>query len=58
MTMKTIDFPIRIDVDIHRHDEPWVSKKGKKFYDLLKDYLEPKETREDIIKNLMETVFK
>lgn len=48
---------IRIDRHTHKHDEPWISEKGAHFYELLKEYLEPQETREDREKKLMETVF-
>lgn len=51
------DFPIRIDECIHKANEPWISGKGERYYHLLKEYLEHKETSEDRQKRLIETVF-
>ena len=47
---------IRIDTDIHGR-ERWVEKRGREFYDLLKGYLEPMKTEEDILKNMEKTVY-
>jgi len=48
---------IRIDKAGHAHQDTWVSEKGERFYELLKEYLEPQETREDRIDRLMSGVF-
>ena len=53
----TTNLNIRIDVKSHTHEEVWVSEKGETYYNILKEYLEPKETREDIEQKLMETVY-
>ena len=48
---------IRIDQAHHFSQEPWVSEKGEEYYNLLKEYLAPQETKEDKKKKLMETIF-
>jgi DNA polymerase I-like protein with 3'-5' exonuclease and polymerase domains len=57
-TMRTKDFPIRIDMSVITHEKVWISEKGADYYDLLHPYLKHFPTREDRIKHLMETVFK
>jgi len=57
-TMKTKNFPIRIDMDVITHEKVWISEKGEDYYNLLHKYLGHFPTREDRIKHLMETVFK
>lgn len=39
---------IRQDREIHDHEHTWVEEEGEKFYHLLKGYLEPMETTEDV----------
>ncbi|MFO7890675.1 MAG: DNA polymerase [bacterium] len=51
------DINIRIDVDSHSHEETWVSEKGAAHYEILKEYLRLKKTREDRIKELMKTIY-
>lgn len=48
---------IRLDVISHSWKEPWVSEKGARFYDILKEYLVEQETVEDLDKRLLETVY-
>ena len=45
---------VRIDVDIHGHDEVWVEGKGAKHYELLKKYLEYLPSRETVEKETIE----
>ena len=51
------ELKIRIDVNSHPSGEIWVPEKGAKFYELLKEYLQPQETREDRIQKLMTGIF-
>lgn len=53
----TTDLKIRIDVKSHIHEEVWVSEKGETYYNILKEYLGPKETKEDLDRKLMEMVY-
>lgn len=48
---------IRIDRCSHTHEEVWVPEKGGNFYEMLKEYLGRRETREDKLEKLMNGVF-
>lgn len=53
---------IRVDVNLHPDNEPWISGKGEKYYHLLKTYLGPHETKKEKeakrLGQLKNTVFK
>ena len=51
------ELKIRQDVDIHRHGEIWIEPKGKRYYKILKQYLDPMLTEEDEKEKLLETIF-
>jgi DNA polymerase I-like protein with 3'-5' exonuclease and polymerase domains len=48
---------IRQDVDIHGHDQIWIEPKGKKYYEMLKVYLEPMQTEQDRVERLHKVVY-
>jgi len=48
---------IRLDITSHKSDEPWISEKGSRFYEILKEYLKPQVTGVDLKKKLLETVY-
>ena len=49
------DLEFRIDFATHRHGETWISEKGREYYELLKQYLEPieKEDQEAKIRKML-----
>jgi len=38
--LKQTELEIRLDVTSHTSDKPWISEKGSRFYEILKEYLE------------------
>jgi DNA polymerase I len=50
------EYQIRVEEETHDHEEIWVSKKGAKYYHILKEYLEPRESEQDILTKLKNTV--
>ncbi len=51
-----IGVDIRQEIDIHEHDDVWIE--DRKYYEMLKQYLEKLPTAEDREQELMETIFK
>ena len=49
---------IRQDEDTHDGSHVWVEEKGEKHFKLLAKYLEDMETGEDLINNLMATIYR
>jgi hypothetical protein len=49
---------IRIEASSHRWDEVFISDKGRKFYELLKDYLNPKESEREKDIKLKELLYR
>lgn len=52
------DIFVRQDIDIHDHKHVWIESKGKKYYDLLHEYLEHMETDDGKQDRLRKKVFK
>lgn len=48
---------IRVDIGVHRWDEPFVVKKGAQMYELLKEYLQEMETPDTIVSRLSSTIY-
>ena len=53
-----VELEIRLDIDKHTSTDTWVEFKGRKFYKLLGKYLDKRETPEDRVNKLYNTIFK
>lgn len=52
-----VELDIRLDIDIHSSTDTWLEFKGRKFYNLLGKYLDRRETPEDRVNRLYNTIF-
>jgi DNA polymerase I-like protein with 3'-5' exonuclease and polymerase domains len=48
---------IRLDIDLHSHEDTWIEGKGARFYHKLKKYLKSGETLEDQMETMKNTIY-
>ena len=50
------ELEIRLDIDVHGHDDTWIEGKGAKYYEMLSKYLEEMESSQDVEDRMMSSV--
>ena len=49
---------IRVDMSVHMHGDDWIENKGYDYFQMLKQYLEYRESDDDILSRMQETVLR